>query len=108
MGFSKVFSAQVDGLDPRIVTIETDIAKGLFSFSLVELPEKAVVESRGRVSAAIQYSGFKSHKQKNEKVVISLAPAELKKTGPIFDVGIALGYLLSAGDISFDPEGKLF
>jgi magnesium chelatase family protein len=108
MGFSKVSSAQIDGLDPHIVTIETDISSGLFSFSLVGLPDKAVEESRDRVSAAIQNSGFKSHKQKNEKVVIALAPAELKKTGPIFDVGIALGYLLAAKEIFFDPEEKLF
>lgn len=108
MGFSKVASAQIDALDPHIVTIETDISSGLFSFSLVGLPDKAVEESRDRVSAAIQNSGFKSHKQKNEKVVIALAPAELKKTGPIFDLGIALGYLLSSKDVKFDSEGKLF
>lgn len=108
MGFSKVASAQIDALDPHVVTIETDISSGLFSFSLVGLPDKAVEESRDRVSAAIQNSGFKSHKQKNEKVVIALAPAELKKTGPIFDLGIALGYLLSSGDVSFSSEDKLF
>jgi len=108
MGFSKVTSAQIDGLDPNIVTIETDISRGLFSFSLVGLPDKAVEESRDRVSAAIQNSGFKSHKQRNEKVVIALAPAELKKTGPVFDVGIAVGYLLATKDIFFNPEKKLF
>ncbi|MEX0909742.1 MAG: YifB family Mg chelatase-like AAA ATPase [Candidatus Paceibacterota bacterium] len=108
MAFSKVSSAQIDGLDPHIVTIETDISRGLFSFSLVGLPDKAVEESRDRVSAAIQNSGFKSHKQKNEKVVVALAPAELKKTGPVFDLGIALGYLLSAEEINFNPEDKLF
>lgn len=108
MGFSKVASAQIDALDPHIVTIETDISSGLFSFSLVGLPDKAVEESRDRVSAAIQNSGFKSHKQKNEKVVIALAPAELKKTGPIFDLGIALGYLLSSEDVNFNSEDKLF
>ncbi|MEX0933144.1 MAG: YifB family Mg chelatase-like AAA ATPase [Candidatus Paceibacterota bacterium] len=108
MGFSKVASAQIDALDPHIVTVETDISRGLFSFSLVGLPDKAVEESRDRVSAAIQNSGFKSHKQKNEKVVIALAPAELKKTGPIYDLAIALGYLLSSGDVNFNSDTKLF
>lgn len=108
MGFSKIFSAQLDGLDPATVTIETDISKGLFAFSLVGLPDKAVEESRDRVSAAIQNTGLTSHKQKNEKVVISLAPAQMKKAGPVFDVGIALGYLLSSGDIAFDSQDKLF
>lgn len=108
MSFSRVTSAQLDGLEPKLVTVETDISDGLFSFSLVGLPDKAVEESRDRVSAAIKNTGFKSHKQKNQKVVISLAPAELKKTGPAFDLAIAVGYLLSSGEISFDPNGKLF
>jgi magnesium chelatase family protein len=108
MSFSRVTSAQLDGLEPNIVTVEVDISDGLFSFSLVGLPDKAVEESKDRVSSAIKNAGFKSHKQKNQKVVISLAPAELKKTGPAFDLAIAVGYLLSAGEISFDPKGKLF
>lgn len=108
MTFSRVTSAQLDGLEPNIVTVETDISDGLFSFSLVGLPDKAVEEAKDRVSAAIKNTGFKSHKQKNQKVVISLAPAELKKTGPAFDLAIAVGYLLSSGEISFDPSGKLF
>jgi magnesium chelatase family protein len=106
--FAKVYSAQTTLLSARIIDIEVDLSKGLHSFAVVGLPDKAVEESRDRVSAAIKNSDFKSPKAKNQKVVISLAPADLKKEGPVFDLGIALAYLLSCDDIKFDPEGKLF
>ena len=108
MSFAKVYSAQTSYLSAEIIHIEADISKGLYAFSLVGLPDKAVEESRDRVSAAIKNSGFKSPKQKNQKITISLAPADIKKEGPFFDVGIALAYLLSAGEIFFEPEGKIF
>ncbi len=108
MSFAKVFSAQVHYLGGRIVDVEVDLSRGLHSFSVVGLPDKAVEESRDRISAAIKNSGFESPKHKNQKVVISLAPAHLRKEGSVFDLAMALGYLLAAGDISFDPAGKLF
>ena len=108
MSFAKVSSAQTSLLAAHIVDIEVDLARGLYAFSIVGLPDKAVEESRDRVGAAIKNSGLESPKQKNQKVVISLAPADLKKEGPLFDLGIALAYLLAAGDIKFDPRKKLF
>lgn len=108
MEFSRVYAAQPSLLKGHIITIEVDIANGLHAFSIVGLPDKAVEESKDRVSSAIKNSGLKSPKSKNQKIVVSLSPAELKKEGPYFDVGIALAYLLSSGDVLFDPEGKLF
>ncbi len=108
MSFAKVFSAQTSLLEAHIVDIEVDLSRGLHSFSVVGLPDKGVEESRDRVGAAIKNAGFASPKTKNQKVVVSLAPADLKKEGPIFDLGIALAYLLAAGDIEFDSHGKLF
>ncbi len=108
MSFAKVYSAQTSILKAQIVSIEVDLSRGLHAFSLVGLPDKAVEESRDRVSAAIKNTGFTSPKSKNQKVVISLAPADLKKEGPAFDVGVALAYLLAAGEIIFDPGEKLF
>ena len=108
MSFSKVFSAQTTLLKAGIITIEVDLSKGLHSFTVVGLPDKAVEESRDRVSAAIKNSGFKSPKNKNQKVVISLAPADLKKEGPIFDLAMAMGYLLASEDIKFDPKQVIF
>src|SRR3989344_6007180 len=108
MSFAKVWSAQPTLIGAKIISIEVDLTRGLHAFSVVGLPDKAVEESKDRVSAAIKNSGFKSPKNKNQKVVISLAPADLKKEGPLFDLPIALSYLLACGDISFKPEGKVF
>jgi len=108
MQFSKLFSAQIVGLAAHIVDVEVDLSKGLNAFSLVGLPSASVDESRDRVSAAVKNSGFVSPKQKNQKVVISLAPAELKKEGSHYDLAIALAYLFASGETKFDPKGKLF
>ncbi|TAL48834.1 ATP-binding protein [Patescibacteria group bacterium] len=108
MSFAKVESAQNVLLAAHLIHVEVDLSRGLHSFTVVGLPDKAVEESRDRISAAIKNSGFASPKSKNQKVVISLAPADVKKEGPIFDLPMALGYLLAAGEISFDPSGKLF
>jgi magnesium chelatase family protein len=108
MGFAKTQSAQVTLLSAHIVDVEVDISRGLHAFSIVGLPDKAVEEARDRIGAAIKHSGFTSPKQKNQKVVIALAPAELKKEGSGFDVAMALSYLRATGDIRFDPKGRLF
>ncbi len=108
MRFAKVQSAQTVLLKSFIIDVEADLSGGLHSFTIVGLPDKAVEEARDRISAAIKNSGFKSPKAKNEKVVISLAPADLKKEGPAFDLAMALGYLLAAKHIRFDPRGKIF
>jgi magnesium chelatase family protein len=108
MSFSKVYSAQANLTRATIISIEADLSRGLHSFSVVGLPDKGVEESRDRVAAAIKNSGYISPKNKNQKVVISLAPADIKKEGPVFDVPIALAYLSAADEIRFDPESKLF
>ncbi len=108
MSFAKTYSAQTTLLKAHIIDIEVDLSKGLHSFAIVGLGDKAVEESRDRISAAIKNSGFTSPKSKNQKVVISLAPADLKKEGPVFDLGMALAYLLASEDIKFEPTGKLF
>lgn len=108
MSFAKVYSAQVNLLRGAIVTIEVDLSRGLHTFSVVGLPDKAVDESKDRVSSAIKNSGFKSPKAKNQKIIVSLSPADLKKEGPFFDLAIALSYLLAAGDLKFNPEKKIF
>lgn len=108
MSFAKVYSAQVNLLKGAIVTIEVDLSRGLHSFSIVGLPDKAVDESKDRVSGAIKNSGFKSPKAKNQKIIVSLSPAGLKKEGPFFDLGIAVAYMLASGDIKFNAEKKIF
>lgn len=108
MQFSKLFSAQIVGLVAHIIDVEVDLSRGLHAFSLVGLPSTSVDESRDRVSAAIKNSGFTSPKQKNQKIVISLAPAELKKEGSHYDLAIALAYLAASGETDFDPAKKFF
>lgn len=108
MQYAKVFGAQTSALSPYLVSVETDLSRGLHAFTLVGLPDKAVEESRDRVASAIKHAGFESPKQRNQKIVISLAPADLKKEGPMFDLPIALSYLLAAGDIRFDPKEYVF
>src|SRR3989338_6812165 len=108
MSFAKVYSAQVNLLSGAIVNVEVDLSRGLHSFNIVGLPDKAVDESKDRVSGAIKNSGFQSPKAKNQKIIVSLSPADLKKEGPFFDLGIALAYLKASGDIKFNAEKKIF
>ncbi len=108
MSFSKVFSAQIHLLKVYRIDVEVDLSNGLNAFSVVGLPDKAVAEAKDRVSAAIKNCGFDSPKSKNQKVIVSLAPADVRKEGPNFDVAIALAYLLAADNIRFDPSNKIF
>lgn len=104
---ARVHSAQPSILGADIVTLETDLSRGLYSFSVVGLPDKAVEEARERISAAIKNSGFESPKSKNHKIIISLAPADLRKEGPLFDLPMALGYMLASGDMRGNLEHTL-
>lgn len=108
MAVARVFAAQPSVLAGDIVTIEADLSRGLHSFSVVGLASKAVEEARDRVSAAIKNSGFPAPKSKNHKITLSLAPADLKKEGPLFDLPIALAYLIAAGEVSATVDDTLF
>lgn len=109
MSFSRVYAAQPYMLKGKIVTIEVDITPNtLHAFTMVGLPDKAVDEAKDRMSSALKNSGYESPKSQNQKVVISLSPADLKKEGSYFDLGIALSYLLSANQTYFDPESRVF
>lgn len=101
-------SAQPHTLDASIIVVETDVSKGLYNFSIVGLPDKAVEEARDRISAALKNSDLPSPKSKNQKIVISLAPADMRKEGSYFDVAMALGYLNAEGVITTDMSQKLF
>ncbi len=108
MDVARVFSAQPSLTLADIVTIETDLSRGLFAFSIVGLPGKAVEEARDRVNSAIKNTGFKSPKSENHKVVISLSPADLKKEGPLFDLPMAISYLIASGSLNADVSKIIF
>jgi len=105
---SKVISAATIGLKSELVEVEADtVSAGLHIFNIVGLPDTAIKESRDRVSSAIRNSGFVPPHRAG-RVTINLAPADLKKEGPIYDLPIALGFLLATNQISFDIKDKLF
>ncbi len=105
---SKVFSAAIVGLDAQIIEVEVDASYGLRHFEIVGLPDKAVEESKERVGAAIESSGFQSPHHQPVRVLVSLAPADLKKEGSLYDLPIALGFLVASKQIKFDSYDKIF
>lgn len=108
MSIAKSYTAHLVGLQCNIVTIEVDISNGLHSFSVVGLGDRSVEESKDRISAAIKNSGYTSPKQKNQKVIVSLAPADIRKEGPSFDLAMALTYLVAANELSMNSDHIIF
>jgi len=88
---NKVTTATVIGLNAYEVSVETDVQNGLPSFSVVGLPDTAITEARDRVRSAVKNSGFSFPKT---KIIINLAPADLKKVGTSFDLSMAIGLLI--------------
>ena len=106
--FAKVITAQPFGLSGEKITVEVDISKGIYSFIIIGLADKSIEESRDRVTSAIKHSGFPSPKSKNQKIIISLAPADIKKEGSLFDVAIAVCYLRASRIITNNIDDKIF
>jgi magnesium chelatase family protein len=97
---SQVNSSAVLGVDAYIVEVEVDISGGLPRFDIVGLPDTAVQESRERVRSAIKNSGLEFPMK---RITVNLAPADVRKEGPSFDLPIAVGILAATGQV--DPEG---
>lgn len=106
-GYAKTLAAQPIGASAELVTVEADLTRGLHSFAVVGLADKAVEEARDRVSAAIRHSGHKPPKQQNKRIVLSLSPADLKKEGSHYDLALALAYLIAAGELEASLEQVL-
>ncbi len=103
---AKVFSSAVVGLDAVPIEVEVDIsAQGLPSFTIVGLPDKAVEEAKERVRSAIKnsHADFPA-----KRITVNLAPADLPKGGPSYDLPIALGILLASEQIKTDVSKALF
>lgn len=107
VGYAKTLAAQPVGSLAELVSVEADLTRGLHNFAVVGLADKAVDEARDRVSAAIRHSGYKPPKQQNKRIVLSLAPADLKKEGSHYDLALALAYLIAAGDVPAITEEAL-
>jgi magnesium chelatase family protein len=102
---AKVTSAAVVGLEGQLVDVEVDISSGLPSLTIVGLPDTAVQEARERVRSAIRNSGCTFP---TRRIVVNLAPANLKKAGPAYDLPIALGILLSSEQVSMEASQAVF
>lgn len=101
---AKVRTCAVVGLDGYIVEVEVDISPGLPSFTIVGLPDPAVQEARERVRAAIRNSGCEFPLR---RITVNLAPADLRKAGPSYDLPIAVGILISSGQLSASPDSAV-
>lgn len=105
---SKIISAATIGLNSEIVEVEVDVlGQGLHNFTIVGLPDTSIKESRDRVCSAIKNSGFRPPHQCG-RITVNLAPADLPKITPIYDLPMSLGFLLATGQVSFDYKEKLF
>ena len=106
---AKVYSAALVGLNAQPIEVEVDLSVGLHTFQIVGLGDKAVQESKERVSSAIKNSGISPPQHSRRRVIVNLAPADLKKQGPAYDLPIAVSFLLAANQINIEnPEDKLF
>lgn len=107
--FSKVYSAELEGIEAKLIEVETDINVGLHSFTIVGLADKALNEAKERVNAALKNSHIKPPNRENRRITINLAPADIKKAGSQYDLAIAVGYLLATQQIKeFETADKLF
>ncbi len=102
---AKVMSGAIVGLDGVLVEVEVDILPGLPKVIIVGLPDAAVEESSQRVRSAIRNSGGDFPMR---RIVVNLAPADLKKAGPAYDLSIAVGVMLSSEQISADVTDIMF
>src|SRR4029078_1105176 len=94
---ARVRSAAVYGIEASTVAIEVDVSFGLPGFTVVGLPDASVRESRDRIRSAIRNSGFEFPRH---RIIVNLAPADVRKAGTSFDLPIALGVLAAAGVIA--------
>jgi len=104
---SKIFSAATIGLASHLVEVEADLHAGTHIFSIVGLPDAAVKESKDRVDSAIKNSGFRPPHRCGH-ITVNLAPADIRKEGPLYDLPIALGFLAASRQLRAEIANRLF
>ena len=106
---AKLYSAELEGINAKLIEVEIDINVGLHAFSIVGLADKALNEAKERVNSALKNAGVKPPNRENRKIIVNLAPADVKKNGSHYDLAIALGYLLATEQMGgFAVEDKIF
>lgn len=93
---SKVKTMSLEGLNGYLVEIQSDVSGGLPNFDIVGLPDIRVKEAKERVKAAIKNSGIEFP---SRKIIVNLAPADIRKEGTFFDLPIAIGILIALGEV---------
>ena len=103
--FAKLSSFGLTGMEAFAVEVEVDLAKGMPSFEIVGLPDAAIRESRDRIRSALKNCGYDFPVS---KITINLAPADVKKTGPLYDLPLFLAMLLATEQLASTPEDAAF
>src|SRR3970040_2727665 len=99
MALAKVLSAAVIGLQGELIEVEVDVGSGAVFFIIVGLPDTAVQEAKERVRSAVKNSGCDFPLR---RIVVNLAPADIRKEGPSYDLPIAIGIVLASGQVLAD------
>ncbi len=108
MKVAKIKGVTLSGLFPEIIDIEVGLGSGFPSFQIVGLPDETINEAKERISLAIKNISAKPPNKINSRVIVNLAPADLKKEGSLLDLPIALAYLSASGQIKPLPKDFLF
>jgi magnesium chelatase family protein len=98
----KTFGSTILGIDAITITVEVNIDQGV-NFMLVGLPDSAVKESHQRIESALKFIGLKLP---GKKIVINMAPADIRKEGSAYDLPIAIGILAASGQIKHERVGR--
>ena len=101
---AKVESLAVTGIEGVVLEIEVDVAQGLPTVVIVGLPDAAVRESRDRVKAALTNCGYSFPAK---RITINLAPADIRKGGPAYDLPIAIGVLIATEQLEVTRPGRI-
>ena len=103
---AKIYSAILDGLKGKIIEVEAGLMNGLNSFSIIGLTDRAIQEAKERINLALKSINAKPPIKFNKRIVINLAPANIKKEGSLLDLAITLSFLIASQQLK-KPEKKI-
>ncbi|HIZ55135.1 MAG TPA: YifB family Mg chelatase-like AAA ATPase [Firmicutes bacterium] len=103
--YRRLYSMGLQGMQAFIVTVETDISRGMPGFEIVGLPDNAVRESRDRVRPAVRNCGYEFPAS---RITINLAPADIRKSGPLYDLPVFLSILAATGQLAVSLDNMVF
>lgn len=101
--YAKVYGASIQGIEGQLITVEIDIAQGMPTFEIVGLPAASVKEARERVRAALKNTGYEFPMR---RIIVNLAPADLRKDGAALDLAIAIGIIVATGQMKLPKKEK--